>query len=74
MKPPFVDNCYGDAQLPYCVTKLADMLRQSQKQGSDQKGSGRSRLRISAQLRKETLERTANRCHICGGAIADERL
>lgn len=71
MKTPFVDNCYGDAQLPDSATELAARLRQLQKQGSDQTGSGRTRLRINAQQRHKILQETANRCHICGGAITD---
>lgn|GEM_PF-671534 len=67
-----LDNCYGDAQLPSSPEGLADRLQELRKDRCQ--GDAKQRLEPSwprAKLdRRAILEKTAGRCHICGGVIA----
>jgi hypothetical protein len=65
------DNSYGDAQLPSSPGGLADRFRELRQGRAQRKSKQRlepkqPRAKLS---RNAILEKTAGRCHICGGNI-----
>ena len=65
------DNCYGDAQLPPTAQNLADKFRELRQQRDQRNAKQRlepkqPRVKLD---RSAILEKTAGRCHICGGHI-----
>jgi 5-methylcytosine-specific restriction endonuclease McrA len=47
-------------------------LRQARAQRQSNRTPGRSRIALSALERRRVLGKTAGRCHICGGPVADD--
>lgn len=72
MRTPSSDNSYGDAQLPSSHEDLPNRFRQLRKE-RDQRNAKQplqARQHRAKLDRSAILEKTAGRCHICGGHIA----
>jgi len=65
------DNCYGDAQLPSSPHGLADKFRELRNERDQRNAKQRLACKpLRARLnRSAILDKTAGRCHICGGDI-----
>jgi 5-methylcytosine-specific restriction endonuclease McrA len=71
MSIPVADNCYGDARVPASAEELATRFQELRKARSQRIAEQRllpkqPRPKLD---REAILEKTARRCHICGGNI-----
>ena len=71
MNTPPSDNCYGDARLPELPQELVARFRRLRAE-RDQRNTEqllKAKLPHAKLDRSAVLQKTAGRCHICGGVI-----
>ena len=69
MSTPSEDNCYGSAQLPPSARELVERFKRLRNQRNQTAAHLRARHGLTRLGRDAILEKTGQRCHICGGSI-----